>query len=168
MHWSIMSPIFCHWWKWGARDSYDGRVKVCMGVGRLASEAHNITRMQGPSRPIRRASAPEIHSRAQVWTCVALLILLTFAVDINFRLVAFGGFYAIPILISLWLKSFRTTLVLTALCCALTFGEALFIASRGAAVVEHEPFTLQHLIANHAVEVASLVVVCLIGFWRLR
>ncbi|HUR27805.1 MAG TPA: diguanylate cyclase [Planctomycetota bacterium] len=124
--------------------------------------------MQGSSRPVRGASAPEIHSRAQVGSCVALLIVLTFVVDVNFRLVAFGGFYAIPILISLWLRSFRVTLALTALCCALTFGEALFIAGRGVALVESEPFTLQHLIANHAVEVASLVVVCLIGFWRLR
>jgi diguanylate cyclase (GGDEF)-like protein/PAS domain S-box-containing protein len=124
--------------------------------------------MEAHDRSIRAASAPEIHSRAKVWTCVGLLTVLIFAVDVQFRFVAFGGFYAIPILISLWLKSFRATLALTALCSALTFGDALFIAARGAEFVASEPFTLPQLIANHAVEVSSLVIVCLIGFWRLR
>ncbi len=131
--------------------------------------------MEGTSRPKSAAkfvntslNEPEIHSRAKVWACVWLLILLTFAVDINFQLIAFGGFYAIPILISLWLRNFRITLALTALCCLLTFAEILVIEVRGVRIEQLEPFTLQHLIANHAVEVCSLVVVCLIGFWRLR
>jgi diguanylate cyclase (GGDEF)-like protein/PAS domain S-box-containing protein len=124
--------------------------------------------MQASSGSTGGASAPEIHSRAKVWACVALLILLTFAVDVSFHFVAFGGFYAIPILISLWLRSFRATLALTVLCCALTFGEALFLAASSVALADRAPFSLQHLIANHAVEVSSLVVVCLIGFWRLR
>ena len=124
--------------------------------------------MEGPSRSSRAAKHAEVHSPGKVWASVSLLILLIFLVDINFQLIAFGGFYAIPILISLWLRSFRVTLALTALCCLLTFSEVVVIGARGISVDQLQPFTFSHLIANHAVEVASLVVVCLIGFWRLR
>ncbi|MEO6710163.1 MAG: PAS domain S-box protein, partial [Planctomycetota bacterium] len=104
----------------------------------------------------------------QIHVGVWVLIVLIFLVDINFQLVAFGGFYAIPILISLWLRNFRLSLALTGLCCLLAFAEVAVIAANGIHVEELQAFTLQHLIANHAVEVSSLVVVCLIGFWRLR
>ncbi len=118
--------------------------------------------------PRVRETAVEAPRRAKVYACITLLILLTFAVDVSFQFVAFGGFYAIPILISLWLRNFRVTLALTVLCCALTVGEVATIEVRGMRVEDFAPFTIQQLIGNHAVEVASLVVVCLIGYWRLR
>jgi diguanylate cyclase (GGDEF)-like protein/PAS domain S-box-containing protein len=127
----------------------------------------------GPTAQQRAAPARPAHDEGRVaygrvYACIALLIVLTFLVDMNFEFVAFGGFYAIPILISLWLKSFRATLALTALCCALTLGEVIVFAARASTPDAIPPLSLQQLVGNHAVEVASLVVVCLIGYWRLR
>src|SRR5262245_34643784 len=104
-----MSPIFCHWSKWRERPWKVGRARVCMGVGSPAGEAHNIARMErsrSSSRAVKIASSLAMQSgiedRGKVYACVLLLTVLIFLVDINFQLVAFGGFYAIPILISLW------------------------------------------------------------------
>ena len=128
------------------------------------------SRRSNHSSRIAKSFAPEpgLPSRAQIHVGVWVLIVVIFLVDINFQLVAFGGFYAIPILISLWLRNFRLSMALTGLCCLLALAEIAVIASRGIKTEELAAFTLQHLIANHAVEVSSLVVVCLIGFWRLR
>ena len=122
------------------------------------------------TKPILQPPAPETepHARAKVIACVALLTLLIFLVDINFQLVAFGGFYAIPILISLWLRNFRVTLALTGLCCLLTIGEVVVVLARGIRMEQLPQFTLAYFIANHAVETLSLVSVCVIAFWRLR
>ena len=105
--------------------------------------------------------------RRKVVACVGLLVLLIFLVDSNYEFVAFGGFYAIPILVSLWLKSFPATAALTVLCGLLTLGEVMHYAVRGPGP-DGPVLPLPELVGNHAVELASLVVVCLIGYWRLR
>lgn len=114
------------------------------------------------------AGEPEVQNRGKVIVGIATLIGLTFAVDVNFPYVAFGGFYTIPILISLWLRSFRVTLGLTGLCTVLSLIELPFIDPGDPAVDPLADFRFNALIGNHLVEVASLVVVCLIGYWRLR
>ncbi len=115
-----------------------------------------------------RGSAAGPPRRASILASIALLILLTFAVDLSFERIAFGGFYAIPILISLWLRDFRITLGLTVLCCALNLGEVFRIGFMGFGGDSIEPITIRQLIGNHGVQLASLVIVCVIGHWRLR
>lgn len=135
-------------------QAHEARGRAPVGDSRLS--------VQGPAAPL----VEEQRSRRKVLVCIALLVALTALVDANFEFVAFGGFYAIPILISLWLKSFRATLVLTVGCCLLTIAEVVLFAVRDGR--PESALSMQQMVGNHAVELASLVVVCLIGYWRLR
>jgi len=115
-----------------------------------------------------RSREVELPNRGKVFLCLAALICLIFVVDVNFPYVAFGGFYTIPILISLWLRRFSITLGLTGLCMMLTLLELPLLDRSSAANDDLADFQLRSLVGNHLVEVSSLVVVCLIGYWRLR
>jgi diguanylate cyclase (GGDEF)-like protein/PAS domain S-box-containing protein len=123
-----------------------------------------------PATKSARAKSADLEGvhRGKVIISLAVLIGLVFAVDVNFPFVAFGGFYTISILISLWLRNFRVTLGLTVLCSFLSVVELPMI-DRGDPIIDPlADFRFQSLVGNHLVQVASLVVVCLIGYWRLR
>ena len=117
----------------------------------------------------RTAQAPAgLPSPGRVWLCMVLLVSLTFTVDISSTFVALGGLYAIPILVSLWLRNFRITLGVTLLCCLLTLEEIVFVDRGPSGTEVMDPAIFRSLVGNHLVQVASLLFVCLIGRWRLR
>lgn len=123
---------------------------------------------QAAHNPSERSQAGIPPRPGRVLLCLVLLISLTFAVDVSSSGVALGGLYAIPILVSLWLRSSRALLMVTALCCGLTLLELPFVDRSILGDATHSAERFRSLVANHLVQVASLLFVCLIGHWRLR